>query len=95
VFSLADPTALQSLVEDSGFTDVAVREVPTPARFTSAEQHFEVVGGLAGPVSAALAGGDEETLAAIKVTTGHAVERFRTDDGLVIPGLALLCTARA
>jgi ubiquinone/menaquinone biosynthesis C-methylase UbiE len=95
VFSLADPTALQRLVADSGFSAVAVQEVPTPARFTSAEQHFEVVGGLAGPVSAALAAGDEETVAAIRVTIGQTVQRFRTDDGLVIPGLALLCTARA
>jgi len=95
VFSLAEPAALQLLVEDAGFTGVVVQEVPTPARFTNAEQHFEVVGGLAGPVSAALAAGDEQTVAAIRVTTGQAVERFRTDDGLLIPGLALLCTSQA
>jgi ubiquinone/menaquinone biosynthesis C-methylase UbiE len=93
VFSLADPAVLQSLVQDSGFAGVVVNEVATPATFTSAEQHFEVVGGLAGPVSAALATGDEQTIAAIRVSIGQAVERFRTDDGLVIPGLALLCTA--
>jgi ubiquinone/menaquinone biosynthesis C-methylase UbiE len=95
VFSLADPAVLQQLVQDSGFAAVVVQQVATPARFSSAEQHFEVVGGLAGPVSAALARGDEEAVAAIRATTGQAVERFRTDDGLLIPGLALLCTAQA
>ena len=95
VFSLADPAALERLVQDSGFADVAVREVATPARFSSAEEHFEVVSGLAGPLSAALAGADEDSLAAIRATTAQAVERFRTADGLVVPGLALLCTARA
>jgi ubiquinone/menaquinone biosynthesis C-methylase UbiE len=93
VFSLADPAALQRLVQDSGFTEVIVREVATPARFSSAEEHFEVVGGLAGPVSAALAAADEDSLAAIRATTAQAVERFRTTDGLLVPGLALLCTA--
>jgi SAM-dependent methyltransferase len=93
VFSLADATALQRLVQDSGFADVFVREVATPARFTSLEEHFEVVGGLAGPLSAALAGADEDSLAAIQATTAQAVERFRSTDGLLVPGLALLCSA--
>jgi SAM-dependent methyltransferase len=95
VFSLADPAVLEQLVSAAGFADVAVHEVATPAKFSSPEEHFEVVGGLAGPVSAALAHADADTLAAIRATTAEAVERFRTDDGLVVPGLALLCTAKA
>ncbi len=95
VFSLADPAALEYLVSSAGFADVVVREVATPARFSSPEEHFEVVGGLAGPVSAALAGADADSLAAIRATTAQSVERFRTEDGLVVPGLALLCTAKA
>jgi SAM-dependent methyltransferase len=95
VFSLADPAALDRLVQDAGFADVIVREVATPARFTSPEEHFEVVGGLAGPLSAALAGADQDSLAGIRATTAQAVERFRTADGLLLPGLALLCTAHA
>jgi ubiquinone/menaquinone biosynthesis C-methylase UbiE len=95
VFSLADPAALERLVADAGFADVAVQEIATPARFSSVEEHFEVVGGLAGPVSAALAHADDDSLAAIRATTAQTVERFRTADGLVVPGLALLCTAHA
>lgn len=95
VFSLADAATLEQLVRDSGFGDVTVREIATPARFNSPEEHFEVVGGLAGPVSAALATADAETLAAIRATTAQTIERFRTQDGLVVPGLALLCTAHA
>jgi SAM-dependent methyltransferase len=93
VFSLADPATLERLVRDTGFGDVIVREVATPARFSSPEEHFEVVGGLAGPVSAALAAADPETRAAIQATTAQTIGRFRTDDGFVVPGLALLCTA--
>jgi SAM-dependent methyltransferase len=95
VFSLSDQAALEQLVADSGFADVAVCEVATPAKFTSAEEHFEVVSGLAGPVSAAIAGADADSLAAVRASTAQAVERFRTDEGLVVPGLALLCTATA
>ena len=86
MFSLADPAALEDLVSDAGFADVVVREVATPARFSSPEEHFEVVGGLAGPVSAALAGADADSLAAIRATTAQAVDRFRSEDSLVVPG---------
>jgi ubiquinone/menaquinone biosynthesis C-methylase UbiE len=95
VFSMADPAALEQLVRDAGFADVVVQEVATPARFASPEEHFEVVSGLAGPLSAALVGADEDILAAIRATTAQTVERFRNQDGLVVPGLALLCTAHA
>jgi SAM-dependent methyltransferase len=93
VFSLSDPVVLQRLVQEAGFTDVVVREVATPARFHSPEEHFEVVSGLAGPLSAALEGADDDSLAAIRATTAQAVDRFRHADGLLVPGLALLCTA--
>jgi ubiquinone/menaquinone biosynthesis C-methylase UbiE len=95
VFSLADPAALERLVQDSGFAEVTVEEVATPARFSSTAEHFEVVGGLAGPLSGALARADEATLAAIATSAAQALERFRVGDGLVVPGLALLCAARA
>jgi hypothetical protein len=95
VFSMSDPAVLQRLVQDAGFTDVVVQEVATPATFTGPEEHFEVVSGLAGPLSAALAGADDDSLAAIRATTAQAVDRFRNADGLVVPGLALLCTAKA
>ena len=95
VFSMSDPAVLERLVRNAGFTDVVVQEVPTPATFNSPEEHFEVVSGLAGPLSAALEGADDDSLAAIRATTAQAVDRFRNADGLVVPGLALLCTAHA
>jgi SAM-dependent methyltransferase len=94
VFSMADPDALEKLARDAGFTEVVVQEVATPARFDSPEEHFQIVSGLAGPLSAALVGADDDTLAAIRATTAQTVERFRNADGLVVPGLALLCTAQ-
>jgi Methylase involved in ubiquinone/menaquinone biosynthesis len=93
VFSLADPAVLERLVVDAGFADVVVHEVATPARFASADEHFDVVSSLAGPLSATLAAADESSLAAVRATTAQTVARFRTADGLLIPGRALLCTA--
>lgn len=95
VFSLADPAALERLVRASGFADVVVGEVATPACFASTEEHFEVVSGLAGPLSAALEAADEVGLAAVRASTAQALDRFRSEAGLLVPGLALLCTARA
>jgi SAM-dependent methyltransferase len=93
VFSLADPAALERMVRAAGFTDVAIREVDTPATFASTEEHFAVVTSLAGPLSGVLARADEEIIAAVRTTAAELLSRYRTADGLVIPGQALLCTA--
>jgi len=94
VFSLADPVVLERVVRAAGFDDVAVREVETPASFSSTDEHFDIVTSLAGPLSGAIEGADETTRAAVRETAADAVDRYRTADGLVLPGRALICTAR-
>jgi SAM-dependent methyltransferase len=94
-FSLADPHALEQLLRDAGFDDVIVRAVETPSTFASADEHFETVIALAPPLAAALAGAPEVTRAAVRKTAADLIERYRSDDGFVLPGRALLCSARS
>ncbi|MEA2590922.1 MAG: hypothetical protein QOD62_753 [Actinomycetota bacterium] len=93
-FSLADPIMLQRLIRDSGFADVAVREVETEASFTDTDEHFDTVISLASPLAAALAAAPESTRLAVRKTAAQFIDAHRTADGLTVPGRALVGIAR-
>lgn len=93
-FSLADPAALQELIRASGFADVTVDAVETEARFADADEHFATVISLASPLAAALAGAPEATRLVVRTTAAQLIEPHRTDDGLRVPGRALVSIAR-
>lgn len=95
LFSLADPALLSRAAEAAGFTHVEVRPVATTASFASADEHFSTVSALAGPLAAALASASPEQLARVRRTAAELVQPHHTADGLVLPGRALLLTARA
>ncbi|HVE63159.1 MAG TPA: methyltransferase domain-containing protein [Mycobacteriales bacterium] len=90
VFSLGDPEVLQRLSEDAGFTDVVVQVVDNPFAVASADEHIDRVFALTPVLADALDRADEPTRAAVRRTATEAVERYRTDDGLVLPGRALV-----
>ena len=94
MFSLADPAVLERVVADAGFTDVVVRDVSTPSRFASADEHFDTVTALAGPLSAAIAAASEDTQAAVRKTAAGLSAAHRTANGLELAGRALVCTAK-
>lgn len=95
LFSLADPGRLRSLVETAGFQDVRVDQVPVSFGFASADEHFEVVSSLAGPIAALIAAGTPEQRAAARATAAELVAAHRLPDGTVqLPGLALVVTGR-
>ncbi|MCU1588900.1 MAG: Methyltransferase type 11 [Frankiales bacterium] len=95
LFSLADPDRLQSIAETAGFEQVEVRSVATTARFVSTDEHFATVSALAGPLAVALGSASTEQVEKVRQTAAELAEPHRTDEGLVLPGRALLLTARA
>jgi SAM-dependent methyltransferase len=95
VFSLGSPEVLKEVVERGGFHDVAVEEVDASQRFTSADEHFETVSSLSGPLAVALAATPPETLAKVRATAAELIAPYRTEDGYRIPGRALVCWAVA
>lgn len=95
VFSLASADQLEKLLAGSGFSEVTVQAVPTPCRFATADEHFETVSALAGPLRTLLAAAPAETLAAVRATAADILAPHRTHDGYVVPGQALLAVGRA
>jgi SAM-dependent methyltransferase len=94
IFSLGDPTELAALVERAGFVDVRVEEIPTTFVAESVDAHVARVSSLAGPMAAAFAAASSEQLAAVRKTAAQLAADYLTDDGLALPGRALLVTGR-
>jgi SAM-dependent methyltransferase len=93
-FSLADDGRLASLLSAAGFMDVAVEEQPVPLRAASFGEWWVRTSTLAGPLAKRLAGMPADASATLKATLREAVAPYASADGLVLPGLALVGSAR-
>lgn len=94
IFSLGDPAELEQLAKRAGFVDVTVEAIDITFRADTVEAHIERVGSLAGPLAAALQVASPDQLAAFRRTAGDLAAPYLTDDGLTIPGQALLLSGR-
>ena len=94
IFSLSDPDQLETLVAMAGFVDVTVEEVAIIFRAESIDAHIERVSSLAGPLATILQHASVEQRAAVRRTAADLAAAHLTTDGLVIPGQALLVSAR-
>jgi SAM-dependent methyltransferase len=103
-FSLDQPGLLCEVLADGGFSDITVDQVPTPLRVRSVDEWWEIVPSLAGPLAQVLAAMPAPVRAAIRERAAAAlatdasrvdVDSDRAgDDGLEIPGVSLVATAR-
>ena len=89
-FSLDTPGALDELLTDAGFVDVAVRDVANPVHATSVDDWWSVVPSLAGPIAQVLASLPAEMNAAIRARIDAAIQDFATSDGYELPGVTLV-----
>lgn len=94
IFSLGDPVVLEQLVAGAGFTDVAVEPIDVVFSAPSVDAHIDRVSSLAGPLAAAIAGATPEQSAAFRRTAADLVAPYASDDGVAVPGRALLVSAR-
>ena len=93
LFSLGTADALRTALEAGGFRDVEVVEVPVELRFAGPEAYAEHVTRMAGPLAAAIAAAPAETQDRVRATAATLVSRWLTDEGVVVPGLALVAAA--
>lgn len=93
-FSLGEPGALGGFLAAAGFERIQVDEVALPTHDATFEDYWHVRTALAGPLKRVLAALPPERLAAIKETVRAGLSRFQTPDGLTIPGLTYLASAR-
>jgi hypothetical protein len=92
VFSLADAALLGDLLTEAGLIDVEVTPVDTPFAFADADEHFAVVSVMAPPLAEALRLASPEDYDAVRRTAAGIVASHAGDDGLVLPGRALVGT---
>ena len=93
-FALAEPDQIDALVRSAGFADVAVEEVPVEYRFPSWDEYRRVITSLAASLRQTLAELDDETRAEVDEAARARLEPFRSGDGYVLPGVALVTSAR-
>jgi ubiquinone/menaquinone biosynthesis C-methylase UbiE len=93
-FALGTPEEIESLVRAAGFDEIAVEEVPLEYRFREWEEYVRVMTRLAASLRALLATLDDATRAEVDAGAQARLERFRGDEGYVLPGVALVTTAR-
>jgi SAM-dependent methyltransferase len=89
LFSLADPARFTDVLTSGGFPAAEVQQLPISMTWTDPDAWFGQVSQLSGPLAVALAAAPDK-LEDVRATAKDLVARFMTDQGLVVPGLALL-----
>ena len=93
-FALAEPEVIDELVRAAGFERVDVEEVPVEYRFPSWSEYSRVMNSLAASLRVTLAELHEDVRAEVDAAARARVERYLTLDGYVLPGVALVTSAR-
>lgn len=91
--SLSDPAALAALARSAGFSDVSVEPVELAFTAADVDDHIAQVTALAPPLAAAYDGATADQHAAFRSSVTDLDKPFLTQEGLLIPGQALLLTA--
>jgi len=93
-FSLGEPDRIERLVRRAGFQDVTIEEVPLQYRFPSWDEYRRVMNSLAASLRVTLAELAEDVRAEVDAAARERLERFLTQAGYVLPGVALVTSAR-
>ena len=93
-FALGEPEAIAQLVRPAGFDRVDVQEVAVEYRFPTWDEYSRVMNSLAAALRVTLAELDEDVRAEVDAAARARLDRFLTPAGYVLPGLALVTSAR-
>ncbi len=93
-FALAERDQIEPLVRGAGFDEVAVEEVELEFRFADWAEYRSVVPKLASSLRELLATLDDATRVEVDGAAEARLEPYRTESGYVLPGLALVTSAR-
>lgn len=93
-FALSEPGEIERLARAAGFSQITVEEVEVVSRFENWDDYRRVIANLAASLRATLEQLDERTRAEIDDAARARIEHFRSTDGYVLPGVALVTSAR-
>ena len=94
IFSLGDPARLEALAKEAGFVDVAVETISVTFAADSVDAHIDRVSALAGPLAAVLQAASPDQRAALRRTATDLAAPYVTNDGVEMPGRAVLVSGR-
>ena len=93
-FSLGADGALETTLTAAGLEQVSVQQVDVPTHDASFDDYWQLRTDLAGPLKKRLAALPAQDMTAIRETVRERLSRYQTADGLRIPGLAYVGSAR-
>lgn len=93
-FAFGDGSALEALFVDAGFRDVVVRPTVTIVRFSSAEAFTTRYLSGVGPLAALVSQADDAARSAVLADMRIALESHIDSEGLALPTVAHVVTAR-
>jgi SAM-dependent methyltransferase len=89
IFSMGSQERTRTLLEDAGFADVRIEEVPVRLAFPDMDRFMTVIADTAGHIAIALRGLSDDEREAIKRQIEERFAPFRADGGYELPGVAL------
>jgi hypothetical protein len=93
-FALEDAERLAGLLTEAHLEDVAVSELPVPMRAASFDEWWARTSALAGPLAKIVAALPEPAVDALRARAREAVQPYETADGIELPGVTLIASAR-
>jgi ubiquinone/menaquinone biosynthesis C-methylase UbiE len=93
-FSLDDVGRLEAMFGVTGLADIAVEPLETPYLAASSSEWWQRTCALAGPVAREIAAQPKNVQRALAERAKDAISVFQTPEGLKIPGLTLIVSAR-
>jgi len=90
IFAMADPERIRGLVTQAGFGDPELEEIRFDFRYADADDLWDVLVRLAGPLARVVKGLPEDELRATRAAIEESLAPFRAEDGSYsVPGVSL------
>ena len=81
IFAMADPDRIRALVTGAGFGEPELEEISFEFRYADADDFWDVLVRIAGPLARAVKSLPEDELRATRAAIEESLEPFRGDDG--------------
>jgi SAM-dependent methyltransferase len=94
MFALANKEELRALVEDAGFANVQIDDVPVQNDYRDVDEYVRRANEMGGVFSRAWTAASEDQREAMTAELRDAVEPYAVDGGYELPGLAICVLAR-
>lgn len=93
MFSMAEHDTIRSMLNEAGFADVTIEEMPVNWNYGSFEEAWNFWTTVAGAIAALVKQLDDDETARLRAALEEAVEPFRSEAGITLPGVTINAVA--